>query len=142
MGILAAAVAAADTSCEIVLNGTSDYPMFAGKAYNNKIDDYTVDALDSGKVITIGITGKVITLPATVVGLEVIVQNIAASGVGTSISPNTNDKISGPDVAGTDNKDQVNTPATAVTGDYLWLRGTTAGWWIVAKRGIWLEEGA
>ena len=141
MGTLAADVAAAATSAEVCLNEECSY-FFPGKVYNNKIADYTVDAEDSGKVLTQAITGKVFTLPATVAGLEVIIQTIAADGVGITMSPNASDKIMGPDVAGTDDKDQILTAATAIRGDYLHLRGDgDAGWWIVAKRGIWAEEG-
>ena len=85
---------------------------------------------------------KVFTLPATVAGLEVIIVNDAADGeILMSVSPNANDKIMGPDIAGTDNKDQQNTKATANRGDYIWLVGDGAdGWWIRERRGTWVEE--
>ena len=50
-------------------------------------------------------------------------------------------KIMGADVAGTDNKDQINTKTTAIRGDWMHLVGDGSnGWYIVGKRGTWAEE--
>ena len=115
---------------------------FADKIQETKTDNYTVDAEDVGKCLNIGTDAKAFTLPATVVGYDVVFRNIGAFGtVALNISPNANDKIMGPDTAGTDNKDQINTKATAQRGDYIHLLGDGAnGWFIKRKKGTWAEE--
>jgi hypothetical protein len=116
--------------------------VFANKVQETHAANYTVDLQDCGKVLNVNTDAVVITLPATDVGIDVVVRNIAALGVsGVSISPNANDKIQGPDTAGTDNKDQINTKATAQRGDFLHLLADGAeGWFIKRKKGTWAEE--
>lgn len=145
IGSLAAALTATDGYAYVRLNKYSlDQPAFANRVHELKSDNYTVDAEDSGKVLHIATDAKAFTLPdcTTVPGLDVIFQNDGADGaVALSISPAAADKIMGPDVAGTDNKDQINTKATARRGDFMHLRSEgVAGWWIIEKRGTWAEE--
>lgn len=143
LGTLAKALVATDEQAIFDLNAESfDRPALLNLVHEIKSDNYTVDAQDAGKVIHVDTDAKAITLPATVAGLEVIVVNDGAdTEVGVSISPHADDKIMGPDIAGTDNKDQVNTKATAVRGDFMHLVGDGAsGWFIKASRGIWAEE--
>lgn len=116
---------------------------FAGLACEAVADNKTLDAQDVGKLFYVTADAKTITLPATVAGLGpiVIMNGGADAGVAVKVSPNANDKIMGPDVAGTDNKDQINTKTTAKRGDYIVITGDGAnGWWISAKRGTWAEE--
>ncbi|MBI3991447.1 MAG: hypothetical protein HY350_04775 [Candidatus Omnitrophica bacterium] len=104
--------------------------------------DKTLDAEDSGKVFFVDTDAKVITLPAVegMAGIKVV--NIGAAGaVLVSISPNAADMIEGPDITAADNKDILNTKATAKRGDYVELEYSDAnGWVIVDKKGIWARE--
>lgn len=143
LGTLAEALAAADGVAKVMLGVANiDQPAWLNKVHELKADNYTVDALDAGKVLHIATDAKAFTLLATVAGLRLIFVNDGAdAAVALTISPNANDKIMGPDIAGTDNKDQVNTKTTAIHGDYMVLVGDGAdGWWIEEMRGTWAEE--
>lgn len=143
VGSLSAALAATDGFGLVRFNEYSpDQPAWFNKTYELKSANYTIDVQDAGKVIQVDTDAVVITLPATLAGLEVIVQNIAASAAAlVSISPNANDLISGPDIPGTDDDDQQNTKLTSITGDYMKLIGNGGtGWFIQDMRGIWAEE--
>ena len=143
MGSLAVETEAAHNHSYIRMN---DYAMdprvWPGKVHETKSDDYTLDAADNGKVIAMDTDAKAFTLPATVVGYEFILTNGGDDGeVLLKVSPNSSDKIMGPDTAGTNNKAQQNTKATAIKGDYIHLLGDGAdGWFINARRGTWAEE--
>ena len=104
--------------------------------------NYTVDAEDTGKILYIDTDAKVITLPAVATAVSVTLVNAGSFGtVIITISPNANDKIMGPDLAGVDNKDLINTKATAHRGDFVTLTyGTADGWIVTAMRGIWAAE--
>lgn len=108
-----------------------------------KSANYTMDAEDTGKVIYIDTDAFAITLPATVVGYKYTFVNAGAFGaVAINISPDANDKIMGPDIAGTDNKDLINTKATARRGDYVTMIADGAnGWMVTDIKGTWAEEG-
>ena len=86
----------------------------------------------------------VFTLPAVAdVQGDIWIVNGAADGTLCTISPNGSDKfvwdVAG--AAGTDDKDIVNTAATAMRGDYVKLRyGAAAGWAIKEMGGIWVDE--
>ena len=146
LGSLTAALTATDGKAYVALNEFApDRPAWANRVHELKSDNYTVDVQDSGKVIHIATDAKTFTLPdcTTCFGLEVIIVNDGAdAAVAVNISPAAADKIMGPDIAGTDDKDQINTKTTAKRGDYMHLRSEgTAGWWIIEKRGTWAEEG-
>lgn len=146
LGSLTYPLTATDGYAYVALNEyCQDRPVWANRTHELKSDNYTVDVQDSGKIIHIATDAKAFTLPdcTTCVGLEFTIVNDGADGtVAVNISPNANDKIMGPDIAGTDNKDQINTKSTAVRGDYMTLRSEgTAGWWIIESRGTWAEEG-
>lgn len=103
----------------------------------------TVDAQDNGKVILCEVT-TVITLPSTGTGYgPFIFVNYAADGVAQiSIDPAAGDKIAGCDLTATDDKDLINTLATAKRGDYVVIvYGGTTGWSIAEMRGTWAREG-
>lgn len=102
----------------------------------------TLDAQDTGKVIFCTVD-TVVTLPATATALDNVTL-VCAGAFGTvqiSADPNANDKIMGPDLAGTDNKDLINTKATARRGDYVTLRaGHADGYTVTDLKGIWASE--
>lgn len=72
-----------------------------------------------------------------------MIANGGADGaVAVTISPNANDKIMGPNIAGVDNKDRINTKATAKTGDFIVIVGDGVdGWDITREVGTWAAEG-
>lgn len=116
-----------------------------GRVFETISDNKTIDIQDAGKVFVVTVDAKTITLPAIAAGLGPMwfVNGGAAGAVAINISPNASDLIAGPDVAGTDNKDQINTKATAKRGDFLAIEeGNAAGWKIIDKEGIWAEEAA
>lgn len=103
----------------------------------------TLDAQDTGKVFFVDTDAKIITLPATATaGSFIKLVNIGAFGaVAINASPAATDKVMGPDIAGTDNKDLINTKATARRGDYVVLTaGHADGWVVDAMKGTWAEE--
>jgi hypothetical protein len=104
--------------------------------------DKTLDVQDVGKVMLVDTDAKTITLPAVSTEFEFVVMNGGKDGtVAVTVSPNTNDKIMGADLAGVDNKDRINTKATAMAGDYIYLRyGSADGWIVVEERGTWAAE--
>ena len=103
----------------------------------------TLDAQDVGKLLFCTVT-TVITLPSTVVGYTYTVVNFGAADgdVQISLDPAAADKIMGPDIAGVDNKDLINTLATAVVGDRVTIIGDgSLGWYVVAPvHGTWAAE--
>lgn len=104
-------------------------------------DNKTLDALDTGKVFFMTVDAKAITMPA-VEGMTCRIVNGLSYGLCIiTISPNASDGISGPDMTSVDDKDLVNTKATANRGDMVDLEyGDATGW--VAKRlvGTWVKE--
>ena len=102
----------------------------------------TLDIEDNGKVFFVDTDATVTTLPATATPLNCKVVNIGAYGtVALNLSPQAADKVQGPDLPGTDNKDLINTKATAKRGDYAVLTTGDANGPVVAElRGIWATE--
>jgi hypothetical protein len=99
----------------------------------------TLDAQDTGKVICCTVT-TVVTLPATATALDnVTLLCVAPFGTAQiSADPAAADKIMGPDLAGTDNTDLINTLATARRGDFVTLRaGHADGYTVTGLKGIW-----
>ena len=143
IGSFAEAAAATDTHAIVVLNVLSEHhPAWPNLTHETVDDDKTLDAEDVGKVLHIATDAKTFTLPATVVGYRYIIVNDGADGACIiTVSPNTNDKIMGADLAGVDNKDRVNTKATANSGDHIILEGDGAdGWFVVEELGTWAAE--
>lgn len=107
-----------------------------------KSTNYTLDSQDCGKIIQVDTDAVVITLPATVVGLNFTVMNIAEDGQAlVSLSPAAADLIVGNDDTGTDDKDLQNTKATAKKGDYVKVIGNgTTGWVVMEEVGTWARE--
>jgi len=104
--------------------------------------DKTLDAADSGKLFYVTVDAKTITLPATALGLTyTIVNGLPAGQTIVTISPNASDKISGADLTAADNKDLINTKATARYGDKVVLFADGAdGWFIQKMTGTWARQ--
>jgi hypothetical protein len=107
--------------------------------------DYTALLADSGKIIYVDTTGKIITLTAIATllsGYEITVVNAGGAGlVLVEVDPTT-DLISGgcglgPGGGG---KKFSNTAATAKRGDFIKLAGNATGWSIINLRGTWAIE--
>ena len=115
---------------------------YAGFVHETKSANYTVTAADAGKWLWVDTDAVVITLPAVegIAGLRI--GNIAAYGVsGLSVSPNANDMIEGPGITAANDKDIVNTKATAQRGDFIELgNGDADGWSITRMRGTWARQ--
>ena len=115
---------------------------YTGYVHELKSANYTVDAEDAGKWLWVDTDAVVITLPAVegIAGFRV--GNIGAYGaVGVAISPNASDMIEGPDITAADNKDLINTKATAQRGDFAEIaNGDANGWSVTAIRGTWARE--
>lgn len=115
---------------------------YAGRAYETlSAATKTLDLEDSGKAIFCTVT-TVITLPATAVDLDVALVCMGPYGtVQISADPAAADKFVGPDLTGTDNKDYINTLATAQRGDFIYIKGGHADGYIISrKRGTWAAE--
>jgi hypothetical protein len=122
----------------IWLEPAKDYDDFAELVTGTK----TLDAQDVGKALYVTADAFVITLPATVVGYYYKIINGMQDGDAlVTISPNSSDKIMGPDVGGVDNKDYQNTKATARAGDRLEIMGDgSIGWYVTKEVGTWAQE--
>lgn len=145
LGSLASALASTDTSCFVNLNDFNPAkPIFEGKVFEEITTSKTLDAEDCGKAFIVTADAQTITLPATGSGLGsiVIINGCADGGAVINISPAAVDKIMGPDLAGVDNKDLINTKATAKHWDYVIIHPDVAGngWEVLAKRGTWAAE--
>lgn len=101
----------------------------------------TFDNQDTGKVFFVDTDATTSTLPAAE-GMKLRVVNAGAYGaVAINLSPNASDGIKGPDMTNTDDKDLINTKATANRGDYVDLEYADATGWFVSKmRGTWAKE--
>lgn len=102
----------------------------------------TLDIEDQGKLIVADTDNTVITLPATATPTNCVVMNIGAYGsVKLSLSPQAADKVQGPNLPGTDNKDLINTKATQKRGDFVRIVTGDANGPIVSElRGTWAQE--
>lgn len=105
--------------------------------------DKTLDAQDCGKLFWVDTDAKTITLPAIADGLGgcLIVNGGAFGAVAVNVSPAAADMILGPDMAGVDNKDLINTKATARRGDRVKLDlGDADGYVVHDLVGTWAAE--
>jgi hypothetical protein len=108
-----------------------------------KTANYTVIVTtDSGKTFTSETDGVVFTLPSIAIGNTITFVNNAVDGAADlTISPAALDGIT---YAGssTDDKDLINTKATAKRGDFVTLASLdgVVAWQVVAARGIWAKE--
>jgi hypothetical protein len=119
-----------------------------GELYRNtqsrqtKSANFTAAEGDVGMVNDIDTDGVVVTLPATVAGMTFRFRNAGAdAAVGISLSPNAVDKIMGVGLTSADNKDLINTKATAKKGDFVTLVGDGVnGWYVQELVGTWARE--
>lgn len=103
----------------------------------------TLDAEDTGKLFWVDTDAVTITLPAIADGLHgvQIVNGGSFGAVAVTLSPQAADKIHGPDITSADNKDLINTKATARRGDYVVLDlGDADGYAVAELRGTWARE--
>ena len=118
-------------------------PFAAYSVREVKSANYTLDAQDCGKLICVDTDAVVLTLPAIADGLGgVTIVNLGAYGtIAVTISPNVNDMILGPDITGADNKDLINTKATAQRFDRVKLDlGDADGYVVHDLVGVWARE--
>ena len=108
-----------------------------------KTANYTVViSTDSGSTFTSTLDGIVYTLPSIAIGNTITFVNLALDGgAKLSISPAAADGITY-DGSSTDNKDLINTKATAKYGDFVTLASLdgVVAWQVVDVRGIWAKE--
>lgn len=118
-------------------------PMTIGGLPVDKTANYTVViTTDSGKTFTCKLDGMVFTLPSIAIGNTITFVNTAKDGAAAiNISPAAADGITYAG-ASDDNKDLINTKATAKFGDYVTLSSLdgVVAWQVVAARGIWAKE--
>jgi hypothetical protein len=102
----------------------------------------TLAAADQGIIQQVNADGAVITLPATAAGLVFIIQNIGEDGdVGINVDPAAADQLIGNGFTPADDKDAINTKATAKKGDYIIVQGNgTTGYHITHVGGTWARE--
>ena len=103
----------------------------------------TLDATHTGKLLWVDTDAVTITLPAIATGLDgVMVVNGGSFGtIAVTLSPNASDMILGPDITGADDKDLINTKATAKRGDFVVLGGNDAdGYAVQAMSGTWARQ--
>lgn len=103
--------------------------------------DKTLDSEDMGKLFWVT-ADAVITLPAVATPALCRVVNGGSYGtVGVTLSPQAVDSLEGPDITAADNKDVVNTKATARRGDLATLGfADTNGYSITELVGTWARE--
>lgn len=122
-------------------NGLSSFSVDSNSTI--KTANYTVViTTDSGKTFVSTLDGIVYTLPSIAIGNTVTFINMADDGqAALNISPAALDGIT---YAGssTDDKDLINTKATAKKGDFVTLASLDGviAWQVVDARGVWAKE--
>jgi hypothetical protein len=120
-----------------------------GSAVAGKTAAYTVLDTDNGKNFYSATDNMVFTLPSATAGLEYSFTNTGADGAAKiSISPAAADAIHGTitlaasvvELSGTDNKDLINTKATATTGNTVTIFSDGTDWYVKSSTGIWASE--
>jgi len=102
----------------------------------------TLDSEDSGKLFWVDTDATVTTLPAVATHVLCKVVNGGAFGtVAVTLSPQALDSIEGPDITAADDKDLINTKATARRGDFAVIGDADAAGYVVDElRGIWARQ--
>jgi hypothetical protein len=102
----------------------------------------TLDSEDSGKLFWVDTDAVTITLPAVAThALAKIVNGGAYGTIAVTISPQALDSIEGPDITAADDKDIINTKATAQRGDFAVLGDADAAGYVVTElRGVWARQ--
>lgn len=135
-------------------NSTTIYSLPDGRRAVDVTEAKTLAITDQGIVQVVKTDAILLTLPATVVGYSYTARNGGAIKAGTptgvgdnksvklSLSPNAADLIAGGEIAtAADDKDYINTKATAQVGDEVTLVGNgTTGWNVERQVGVWARE--
>lgn len=134
-------------------NSTTLYTLPDGRIAVDVSENKTLAITDQGVVQNVITDAITVTLPSTVVGYKFIVRNGGDNASGTptragadgsmnvTVSPAALDLIAGMQVTAADDKDFVNTKATAKVGDELELIGNgTTGWNVTRVVGTWAKE--
>jgi hypothetical protein len=103
----------------------------------------TLDAEDTGKLFWIDTDAVTITLPAVATGLfgARFVNGGAFGAIAVTLSPQAADSILGPDITAADDKDLINTKATAQRGDSVVLDSGDADGYLASElKGIWARQ--
>ncbi len=109
----------------------------------------SVDANQAGGEFNVATDALVITLPtidANNIGMEFTFRNTGADGNNIiTLSPAATDAIHGTVAAissgGVDNKDWINTKATANKGDWCTLKAVAlTDWYLTGGDGVWASE--
>ncbi len=137
--------AAADEFVYVAINKFDPrIPTFAGAARITKAASANAAAAESGVCYDVTADAAVITLPATAVGLEFTVMNMAADAAAlVEVDFQAADKnLGGLGItAGGDGKKLSNTKATAKKGDFItFVADGVDGYRIKAIRGTWSQE--
>lgn len=143
LGTATEAAGASTSTVPIKINDGMQLPAaLQNKVWEEVTGNKTLDAEDVGKVMLVTADAAVITLPATAAKMAFTIANGGANGaVGLSVSPAEADKIMGADLAGVDNKDRINTKATAKRLDFIAIFGDAVDGYVVeAERGTWAAE--
>jgi predicted RecA/RadA family phage recombinase len=145
LGKAVMAAAATDQFVYVALNKFDPrIPTFAQNARITKAASANAAATESGVCYDVTADAVVITLPATAVGLEFTIMNMAADGAAlVEVDFQAVDKnLGGLGIAaGGDGKKLSNTKATAKKGDFITLAADgTDGYRIKAIRGTWAQE--
>lgn len=143
LGTATEAAGASTSTVNVRINDGVQVPAaLQNKVWEAVAANKTLDAEDVGKVMLVTVDGVVITLPSTAAKMAFVIANGGADGaVGLSVSPAAADKIMGADLAGVDNKDRVNTKATAKRLDFISIFGDAVDGYVVdAERGTWAAE--
>lgn len=115
----------------------------AFESTNSITTSVTLTVTDCGRVLTIPLSGVVLTLPATVLGYNYTVVNAGATdGIGNPrLTPNASDMLLGASLSGIDNKYIENTQATSKIGDLIEITGDgSVGWYIQRQYGTWAAQ--
>ena len=102
----------------------------------------TLDGEDCGKLFWMAADAFAITLPAAATPVLCKIVNGGAYGaVIVTISPAAADSLEGPDITAADDKDVINTKATAQRGDFAVIGHADAvGHTITELKGTWARE--
>jgi hypothetical protein len=109
-----------------------------------KSANYTLDAEDTGKALWVDTDAFTLTLPAIATELSgfQVINGGAYGAILVTISPNASDGIQGPNMTAVDDKDLLNTKATANRGDRVTIdQGVAAAWHVVSMVGTWAKQG-
>jgi hypothetical protein len=134
-------------------NSTTLYTLPDGRRAVDVTENKTLAITDVGVVQNVITDAITLTLPSTVVGYVFTARNGGDNASGTptrsaqagsaavTVSPAAADKIAGMQVTAADDKDFVNTKATAQIGDEITLVGDGVnGWFVTNIKGVWAKE--